>query len=86
MNVDDITIVPIQISSYLQKEMSVKARRLPPNFLGVLRGHEGVVTTIFFINETDDAITVPSLISGSDCGEIFIWNMKVSLLKLCTYS
>lgn len=55
----------------------------PPSPICILRGHEGTVTALHFINEEDEGITVkPSLISGSDVGEIFIWNLKVCTFKL----
>lgn len=50
----------------------------PPPPIAILRGHKGSVTALHFTNEVDDVLTdKPSLISGSDCGEIFIWSMKV---------
>lgn len=60
----------------LLKKMSCK--KPPPAPISILRGHKGAVTALHFTNEVDDVITdKPSLISGSDSGEIFIWSMKV---------
>ncbi|KAF8774792.1 Guanine nucleotide-binding protein subunit like protein [Argiope bruennichi] len=47
----------------------------PPFF--VLRGHSGCVTALHFTDEIDNALTSqPTLISGSQTGEIFVWNLK----------
>ncbi|GFY53882.1 guanine nucleotide-binding protein subunit beta-like protein 1 [Trichonephila inaurata madagascariensis] len=51
--------------------------KLPPPPFFTLRGHEDVITALHFTEEIDDGISSkPSLISGSQTGEIFIWNLK----------
>lgn len=43
----------------------------------VLRGHKGLISSLHFTTEIDHMSNLPVLISGSDIGEIFIWNLKV---------
>ncbi|XP_035215537.1 guanine nucleotide-binding protein subunit beta-like protein 1 isoform X2 [Stegodyphus dumicola] len=51
--------------------------RTQPLPLFILKGHEGTITSLHFTTEKDHAVTAqPSLISGSDCGEIFIWSLE----------
>ncbi|XP_015922342.1 guanine nucleotide-binding protein subunit beta-like protein 1 [Parasteatoda tepidariorum] len=51
--------------------------KLPPLPFFILHGHEGNITALEFNNETDDTIDIkPTLLSGSDAGEIFIWNLQ----------
>ncbi|CAL1279904.1 unnamed protein product [Larinioides sclopetarius] len=50
--------------------------KLPSPPIFVLRGHGGCVTSLHFTDEVDDVLAQPSLISGSQIGEIFVWNLK----------
>ena len=56
----------------------MSSKKLPPPPICILRGHKGAVTALHFVDEVDDIIMdKPSLISGSDSGEIFVWSLKV---------
>lgn len=64
----------------------MSCKKPPPPPISILRGHKGAVTALHFTYEVDDVITdKPSLISGSDSGEIFIWSMKVRIFLILSY-
>ncbi|KAG8194518.1 hypothetical protein JTE90_013270 [Oedothorax gibbosus] len=51
--------------------------RQPPPPYFVLRGHKGLVSALHFTIELyHQGFQQPALISGSDVGEIFIWDLK----------
>ncbi|XP_054714669.1 guanine nucleotide-binding protein subunit beta-like protein 1 [Uloborus diversus] len=51
--------------------------RQPPCPIYVFRGHEGSITALLIVKNIAGSISEePSLISGSDKGEIFIWDFK----------